>query len=35
MQTKHRATKTTPRKKNILTVPREIAERMQLAEGDE
>jgi antitoxin PrlF len=35
MQTKHRVTKTTLRKKNILTVPREIAEHMQLAEGDE
>jgi antitoxin PrlF len=35
MQTKHRAAKATLRKKNILTVPREIAERMRLAEGDE
>lgn len=35
MQTKHRAAKTTLRKKNILTVPREIADRMHLAEGDE
>lgn len=35
MQTKRRASKTTLRKKNILTVPREIADRMHLAEGDE
>lgn len=35
MQTKHRASKTILRKKNILTVPREIADRMHLAEGDE
>lgn len=35
MQTRHRASKTTLRKKNILTVPREIADRMHLAEGDE
>jgi AbrB family looped-hinge helix DNA binding protein len=35
VQTKHRAAKTTLRKKNILTVPREIADRMHLAEGDE
>jgi AbrB family looped-hinge helix DNA binding protein len=30
-----RPSKTILRKKNILTVPREIAERMDLAEGDE
>lgn len=35
MPTRHRASKTTLRKKNILTVPREIADRMHLAEGDE
>jgi antitoxin PrlF len=35
MRTKQRASKTILRKKNILTVPREIAERMHLAEGDE
>jgi len=37
MRTKHkqRAAKTILRKKNILTVPREIADRMHLAEGDE
>ena len=35
MHTKQRASKTVLRKKNILTVPREIAERMHLAEGDE
>lgn len=35
MQTKQRAIKTILRKKNILTVPREIADRMHLSEGDE
>lgn len=35
MRTKQRAGKTVLRKKNILTVPREIADRMHLAEGDE
>lgn len=35
MRTKERAHKTILRKKNILTVPREIAERMRLSEGDE
>jgi AbrB family looped-hinge helix DNA binding protein len=35
MRTRQRVCKTILRKKNILTVPREIAERMQLAEGDE
>jgi AbrB family looped-hinge helix DNA binding protein len=35
MQTRHRVTKTILRKKNILTVPREIADHMHLAEGDE
>ncbi|MBS2966443.1 AbrB/MazE/SpoVT family DNA-binding domain-containing protein [Actinocrinis puniceicyclus] len=35
MQTKERANKTTLRKKNIMTIPREIAEHMHLSEGDE
>jgi AbrB family looped-hinge helix DNA binding protein len=35
VQTKPRPSMTTLRKKNILTVPREIADRMHLAEGDE
>ncbi|HEV2345871.1 MAG TPA: AbrB/MazE/SpoVT family DNA-binding domain-containing protein [Actinocrinis sp.] len=35
MQTKQRVSKVILRKKNILTVPREIADQMQLAEGDE
>lgn len=35
MRAKHRTSKTILRKKNILTVPREIADRMHLAEGDE
>ena len=35
METKQRAIKTILRKKNILTVPREIADRMHLSEGDE
>jgi antitoxin PrlF len=35
MRTKQRVSKVILRKKNILTVPREIAERMHLAEGDE
>ena len=35
MRTRERASKAVLRKKNILTVPREIAERMRLEEGDE
>lgn len=35
MKTRQRPSKTILRKKNILTVPREIADRMHLAEGDE
>lgn len=35
MRTKQRVSKVVLRKKNILTVPREIAERLRLAEGDE
>lgn len=35
MQTKQRVSKAILRKRNILTVPREIADQMQLAEGDE
>lgn len=35
MRTRQRVCKTILRKKNIVTVPREIAERMRLAEGDE
>lgn len=35
VRTKDRMHKTILRKKNILTVPREIAEHMRLAEGDE
>jgi AbrB family looped-hinge helix DNA binding protein len=35
MRTKQRVSKVVLRKKNILTVPREIAEQMHLAEGDE
>jgi len=35
MQTRERANKAVLRKKNIMTIPREIAERMHLAEGDE
>ncbi len=35
MRTKERVNKTVLRKKNIMTIPREIAERMQLEEGDE
>jgi antitoxin PrlF len=35
MQTRERAHKTILRKKNIMTIPREIADRLQLAEGDE
>lgn len=35
MQTRHRASKTVLRKKNIMTIPRDIADRMRLSEGDE
>jgi AbrB family looped-hinge helix DNA binding protein len=35
MQARERAHKTTPRKKNIMTIPRDIAEHMRLSEGDE
>src|SRR6266700_1386254 len=35
MQTRERANKTILRKKNIMTIPRDIADRMHLAEGDE
>jgi AbrB family looped-hinge helix DNA binding protein len=35
MQTRERAHKTILRKKNIMTIPREIADRLHLAEGDE
>ena len=35
MQTRQRVCKAILRKKNVLTVPREIAHRMHLAEGDE
>ena len=35
MQTGERAHKTILRKKNIMTIPRDIADRMHLAEGDE
>ena len=35
MRTRERAHKTILRKKNIMTIPREIADRMHLAEGDE
>lgn len=35
MQIKERANKTILRKKNIMTIPRDIADRMHLAEGDE
>ncbi len=35
MRTKERVNKTVLRKKNIMTIPREIAERMHLEEGDE
>lgn len=35
MRTKQRISKVVLRKKNILTLPREIADRLQLAEGDE
>jgi antitoxin PrlF len=35
VQTKPKVIKTVLRKKNIMTMPREIADRMQLAEGDE
>jgi AbrB family looped-hinge helix DNA binding protein len=35
MRTGERANKTTLRRKNIMTIPRDIADRMHLAEGDE
>jgi antitoxin PrlF len=35
MPTKEHPNKTTLRKKNIMTIPREIADHLQLAEGDE
>ena len=35
MQTRERPSKAILRKKNIMTIPREIADRMHLAEGDE
>lgn len=35
MRTKERANKTVLRKKNIMTIPRDVAERMHLEEGDE
>ncbi len=35
MQTRERAHKTILRKKNIMTIPREIADRLHLVEGDE
>jgi AbrB family looped-hinge helix DNA binding protein len=35
MQAKRRVHKSTLRKKNIMTIPREIAEHMHLSEGDE
>ena len=35
MQTEERANKTILRKKNIMTIPRDIADRMHLAEGGE
>lgn len=35
MQTRHRTSKTILRKKNIMTIPRDIADRMHLSEGDE
>lgn len=35
MQTRHRMSKTILRKKNIMTIPRDIADRMHLSEGDE
>ncbi len=35
MRTKERMNKAVLRKKNIMTIPREIAERMHLEEGDE
>jgi AbrB family looped-hinge helix DNA binding protein len=35
MRAKERANKTVLRKKNIMTIPREVAERLHLEEGDE
>ena len=35
MRTKERANKTILRKKNIMTIPRDIADRIHLVEGDE
>ena len=35
MQTGERSNKTILRKKNIMTIPRDIADRMRLTEGDE
>lgn len=35
MQTRERANKTVLRKKNIMTIPRDIADRLHLVEGDE
>jgi len=35
VRTKERANKTVLRKKNIMTIPRDVAERMHLEEGDE
>ncbi|HEX3733012.1 MAG TPA: AbrB/MazE/SpoVT family DNA-binding domain-containing protein [Mycobacteriales bacterium] len=35
MRIKERVNKTVLRKKNILTIPREVTERMHLEEGDE
>ena len=35
MRTRARPAKTVLRKKNIMTIPRDVADRMHLAEGDE
>jgi len=35
VRTKERANKTVLRKKNIMTIPRDVAEHMHLEEGDE
>jgi len=35
VRTRERANKTVLRKKNIMTIPRDVAERMHLEEGDE
>ena len=35
MKTRERLSKAVLRKKNIMTIPRDIADRMHLAEGDE